>query len=297
MAADEILCVGEILWDSLPAGLFLGGAPFNVAGHLRALGLPGAIVSRVGDDQLGHEAIRRAARLGVPVDLIQLDRHLATGFVSVELDEAGSPHYEFLSPAAWDNIELTASVAERAAGARALVFGTLAQRSEASRTTLGSLLDYPLVKVLDLNLRPPYDDRDVVLSSLERAEVVKLNEGEMATLGRWLSLPEELRPAAEALADRFGFKAVCVTRGGCGAVLLREGRWTEHPGYRVQVVDTVGAGDAFLAGFLKGYLEGAPDHVLLEEANLLGAFVASRAGAIPPHDGETMKSIRGGGSH
>lgn len=290
-SAGEILCIGEILWDSLPAGLFLGGAPLNVAGHLHALGVSASIVSRVGRDRLGAEALRRAARIGVTTDLIQVDSTLPTGFVGVELDDDGCAAYDIVAPAAWDSIELTDTVLERAAGARALVFGSLAQRGPASRTTIHALCELPVLKVFDVNLRPPYDEPAITTESLSRAEVVKLNLAELRTITEWQGLPEEPRQAVHALARRFGCRAVCVTMGSGGAAMLRAERWTEHPGYQVAVADTVGSGDAFLAAFLKAYLEGAPDEEVLRRANLLGAYVSSRPGAMPPHDPEAMESI------
>lgn len=293
--SDEILCIGEILWDSLPAGLFLGGAPFNVAGHLRSVGVPSAMVSRVGHDRLGEEALRRARRIGVATDLVQVDPALPTGFVTVELDESGCARYDIVAPAAWDSVELTEALLERAAAARALVFGTLAQRGARSRATLHALLDLPVVKVYDVNLRPPYDDHEIVEVSMARAEVVKLNEAELRTLGDWFGLPEEIREASQCLAEHFGCRTVCLTRGSQGAAMLCEARWTEHPGYPVHVCDTVGAGDAFLAGFLTAYLEGGSDDEVLRRANLLGAFVASRPGAIPPHDSDALRSISASG--
>src|SRR4051812_39611201 len=133
MARSEVLCIGELLWDSLPAGLFLGGAPFNVAGHLHALGVPVGMVSRVGRDRLGSEALQRLARNGIATDLVQVDPALPTGFVSVLVDEQGVPAYDILAPAAWDFIDVGDGVLERAAQAAAVVFGSLAQRSLRSR--------------------------------------------------------------------------------------------------------------------------------------------------------------------
>src|SRR5918911_4194814 len=132
MPGSEILCVGEVLWDSLPAGLFLGGAPFNVACHLRAAGLPVSMVSRVGSDRLGEEVLRRAPWYGVGTDLIQVDPELPTGFVRVTVDGAGNAEFEIVEPAAWDAIVPTEALLARAAGARAIVFGTLAQRHATS---------------------------------------------------------------------------------------------------------------------------------------------------------------------
>jgi fructokinase len=170
--AAEILCVGEVLWDALPAGLFLGGAPFNVAGHLHALGVRVGVVSRVGDDRLGTEALERLARSGIATDLVQIDPALETGFVSVTLDDDGIPAYDIVEPAAWDHIALQDGLLERAASAAAIVFGSLAQRHVVSRATIERLCEVDVPKVFDVNLRPPYDDVAVVRHSLGHADIV-----------------------------------------------------------------------------------------------------------------------------
>jgi fructokinase len=295
MAASEILCVGELLWDALPAGLFLGGSPFNVACHLRAAGQPVAMVSRVGRDRLGEEALRRVARYGVGTDLVQVDPVLPTGFVGVTLDDAGRPDFEIVSPAAWDAIEPSDALVRRAAAARAIVFGSLAQRSAASRHTIQRLWDSPALMVFAVNLRAPHDDREVVRQSLHRADVVKVTEEELRQLAAWFHLPGAPRTVetVAALARTFDCRTVCVTRGCDGAAMWRGGAWTEHAGFDVEVVDTVGAGDAFLAAVLSGLLARSDDYALLERANLLGAYVASQAGAVPAHDAEAMARIAG----
>src|SRR5919199_1256039 len=281
MPNSEILCVGEVLWDALPAGLFLGGAPFNVACHLRAAGLGTTMVSRVGSDLLGEEALRRLARYGVGTDLMQIDPSLPTGFVRVTADDADNPTYEIVEPTAWDAIAPSDALLRRARAARAVVFGSLAQRNAVTRGTIERLLETPALKAFDVNLRPPYDDRDIVGRSLARADVVKMNEGEMRRLAAWFGLPNEPRPMAAALADTFGCRTVCITRGPDGAALWREGRWLEHPGFEVEVRDAVGAGDAFLAVLLSGLLAGAEEQALLRHANLIGAYVVTQFGAVP----------------
>ena len=281
MSSSEILCVGEVLWDALPEGLFLGGAPFNVACHLAAAGVPAAMVSRVGDDRLGEEVLRRAARYGVGVDLIQVDPALPTGFVRVAVDAAGNPAYEILEPAAWDAIAPTDALLLRATEARAIVFGSLAQRQGITRTTLERLWESEAMMVFDVNLRPPYDDREIVRRSLHRADVAKLSAAELARVADWFALRGGERETVAALADTFSCPIVCVTRGSDGAALWNHGKWTEHPGFKVEVKDTVGAGDAFLAVLLAGLLGGGSDAALLQHANLIGAYVATQFGAVP----------------
>jgi fructokinase len=291
MAASEILCVGELLWDALPSGLFLGGAPFNVAGHLHALGVPVAMVSRVGRDRLGAEALQRLSRSGLAADLVQVDPALETGFVSVTLDADGVPAYDIVAPAAWDRIALGDGLLARAERAGAIVFGSLAQRSPVSRATIERLCEVAVPKVFDVNLRTPHDDVDVVRHSLGHADVVKLNEHELRQMAGWFGLPGGLRDGTAALAERFGCRTICVTRGDAGAAMLHDGRWSEHPGYRVDVRDTVGSGDAFLAALLSGLLAGADDAAILQHANLLGAYVATQFGAIPVYQQETLALI------
>jgi fructokinase len=285
MPASEVLCVGEVLWDALPEGLFLGGAPFNVACHLRAAGTAVAMVSRVGNDRLGDEVRRRAARYGVGADLIQGDPALPTGFVRVSVDDAGNPAYEILEPAAWDAIAATDALLERAASARAIVFGSLAQRRAVSRETIQRLWEAKALMVFDVNLRPPFDDREIVRASLHRADVVKVSEHELKRIAAWFRLRGRGREIVSAVAEAFACPIVCVTRGRRGAVLLHDGRWTEHPGFVVDVRDTVGAGDAFLAVLLAGLLAGRSDESLLQHANLMGAYVATQFGAVPSDQG------------
>ncbi|MFB6279788.1 MAG: carbohydrate kinase [Salinibacter sp.] len=291
--SNEILCVGEILWDALPGGLFLGGAPFNVASHLRALGRETAFVSRVGDDRLGHEALRRMRARGLGTDLMQIDDSLPTGFVQVELGGTGEPGYEILEPAAWDAITLTDALGRHAEHADALVYGSLAQRARTSRQTIRQLCETEALRVFDINLRPPFVDPAVVERSMEAADVVKFNDDELARLQGWFDLPDGLEAAVADLADAFGARAVCVTGGSEGAWLWRDGSFWHHPGHEADVVDTVGAGDAFLAALLAGLLADHDGEVVLDRANRLGAYVAAHSGALPAYRVDTLSDISG----
>jgi fructokinase len=281
LPGSEILCVGEVVWDALPAGLFLGGAPLNVACHLRAAGQPVSMVSRVGADHLGDEALRRMTRYGVGTDLVQVDRALPTGLVRVTVDSSGNAKYDIVEPAAWDAIAPTDALLERAAEASAIVFGILAQRTAVTRGTIEHLWETHALRVLDVNLRPPYEDPDIVRRSLHHADVVKMNDDEMRRMAEWFDLDGSVREMAASLADTFSCHTVCITRGRDGAALWRDGRWAEHPGFDVEVRDTVGAGDAFLAVLLAGLLTGAEDRALLQHANLIAAYVATQFGAVP----------------
>jgi fructokinase len=287
----EILCVGEILWDALPDGLFLGGAPFNVACHLHALGTDVAFASRVGDDTLGEEALRRLRARGLGADLMQIDGSLPTGFVRVALDATGEPEYEIVEPAAWDAITLSDALSQHADRAAALVYGSLAQRAATSRQTIQELTQAAALCVFDVNLRPPFIDRTVIEHSLRAADVVKCNVDELARLQSWFDLPGDRADGLGALAAAFECETVCVTGGAEGAWLWRRGAQWHHPGYEVAVADTVGAGDAFLAALLAGLLDDCDGDTLLEFANRLGAYVASRDGALPAYSVEALADV------
>jgi fructokinase len=278
-----VLCVGEVLWDALPAGLFLGGSCANVAQHLAALDLPVQLASAVGDDALGREARRRLIANGVDTTLLQVDASHPTGWVSVRIDAAGNATYQIDAPAAWDRIVLSAALEGAARAASALVFCTLTQRSPISRSTIEQLWSAGVPTVLDVNLRPPHDTPAIVDASLQHATAVKLNDQELDVLRRWFDLPLAADAALRAIAERFGATLVCLTRGADGAALWHRGQWSEVPGVPVRVRDTVGAGDAFLARLLAGWLAGEGDAAMLDAANQLAAFVATQDGAVPPH--------------
>jgi fructokinase len=283
--AHSVLCVGEVLWDALPMGLFLGGAPFNVACHLHQLGEEVTIASRVGDDVLGHEVIRRIRHRDMRDASIQLDSAFQTGFVEVALDAEGTPDYTIVEPVAWDEIELTEALHTAARQVDAIVFGSLAQRRSPSRETIQALWATGARAVFDVNLRPPFVDRTVIEPSLQAAEIVKMNDEELEQMMEWFDLSSPPPQAMEALANRFNITVLCVTRGKHGAMLWNGGQWSEHPGYIATVADTVGAGDAFLAALLAGFLAGRDDATILDEAARLGAFVATQMGPTPSYDG------------
>lgn len=282
-STSSIVCIGEILWDALPGGLFLGGAPLNVCYHLNRLGVEAEITSRVGDDRLGREAIRRMHAGKMKTELVQDSSKLETGFVEVELDEEGDAAYTILHPVAWDQIERLPEIAERVQNSWGLVYGSLAQRSEESRSTIQSLFGLPAKKIFDMNLRPPFDDREIVDRSLEAADIVKMNHEELAALIDWYRWPDKPSRACRELAGQFGCEVVCITRAASGAGIWRNGEWQEHPGFEIEVADTVGAGDAFLAGLVSGLMKGWDSDRLLEFANAAGAFIASLPGAMPDY--------------
>jgi len=284
MARRTVVCVGETLWDLLPAGEFIGGAPFNVAAHASRLGARARLVSRVGNDARGEAARRMAGRHGVDLGLLQTDAVLPTGWARVRLDDGGVAHYEIPGPAAWDAIEATPGAVDAAAKADALVYGTLAQRDGRARSAVQRLIAAARYRVYDPNLREPHVDRDIALTSLQQADLVKLNEEECRTFARWIRCDAGPEPLHAALRQQFGVRALCITLGERGALLFHGGRRYQQPAVAIDVVDTVGAGDAFLAMLCIELLHRSEPATALRRAARLAAYVASRPGAVPRYE-------------
>ncbi len=276
--------IGELLWDLLPAGPRLGGAPFNVVAHLTRFGVRTAYVSAVGRDAEGSRARAELARLGVATALVEVN-DLPTGTARVRLDAAGVPDFEIVSPAAYEAITHTAGRASFVGGLDLLVFGTLGLRFAGPRAALRALvLEAPSAERLyDVNLRLGCWTPALVEDLLSTATVAKLNDDEQRVLAIELGLPSSSVEAfGRAMCRRYDLRGVCVTRGPRGAALVLDGTYAEATAPTVEVVDTVGAGDAFGAGLGLGLLEGWDVERTLAVAVRLGSFVASRSGAIPP---------------
>ena len=289
----DFFAFGEILWDCLPSGKHAGGAPFNVAAHLAQLGGSVALISAIGRDPLGDEILQVARDKKVNVDFVSRVRiGLPTGTVIATLDEKGNATYELVQPAAWDEIKVSAKALTAVARARALTFGSLAGRSPYNLEQLDRLLGVkgPL-KFFDVNLRPPFVDPHLVIDLARRADVVKLNDGEVGKLAAWLQTgelshhtphtPDEVAQACAIIADAINVSRICVTLAEQGAALWDQGNLVTAPAPKVEVKDTVGAGDAFMAGLMVGLTSKMDTRKVLENACRLGAFVASHYGATP----------------
>ena len=287
--------LGELLWDLLPAGMQLGGAPANFAYITTLLGGQGIPLSRVGKDDLGREALRRLVRLGVPTAFVQIDLHHPTGTVKVELN-AGQPRYEISEAVAWDFLEWTPEWEKLAGQADAVCFGSLAQRSPQGRETIRSFLRATspgAVHIFDVNLRGDFFSPELLSESMGLADVVKLNDEELPQIMQLGGLAHtDEKSSAEKLLSLYGLDLVCVTRGSRGSLLVSKSGSNEHPGFRVKVADTIGAGDAFTAGLTHEYLHGASLDRMNEVANRVGAWVASQVGATPtPKQGALEHSL------
>jgi len=274
--------LGEVLWDLLPSGKQLGGAPTNFAYISTLLGDRGVVASRVGDDELGRKAAARLKKLGVKTSYLQGDPEYPTGTVGVLLQRGGQPQFTIHESVAWDFLSWTENWKKLAGEADAVCFGTLAQRSAQSRGTIAKFLRATSgIRVFDVNLRQDFYTAEILRRSISMVTIVKMNHDELPVVLKLLKLmPRRGEFSVKRLLE-FGPKLVCITRGNRGSLLLTETASDEHPGFSVRVRDTIGAGDAFTAGLVHEYLRGAMLDKMNDTANRIASWVASRAGGTP----------------
>lgn len=291
-----ILGIGELLWDILPEGPRLGGAPANFTVMAGRLGNHAAILSRIGRDELGRLAVDNLNPMPVDTSSLEIDPAHETGRVTVSFTN-GEPHYTIHEPAAWDFLELTGEWVKLAERADAICFGSLAQRGMESRKaiqTFAANTPAACIRVFDVNLRAPFYSSEVIQESLELATVLKMNTDEAPLMLDLLGLSIDgestinrsattyLRTCAERLLQEFPALAlVAITRGGSGSLLVNREEWNEHPGFPVKVADPIGAGDAFTAALTHYLLSGANLATLNQAGNRWGGWVASQPGAMP----------------
>lgn len=260
------------------------------------LGRRAIVASRIGVDSLGDELRERLAKLGLETSFVQRDAAHPTGVVNVTLDADGQPEYEIEPDAAWDFLDWTPQWRDLAAQAGAVCFGSLAQRSEASRATIQRFLDASredAIRIFDVNLRQNFFSASVLAASFRFANVAKLNDAEIAAVMRLLGFEfSDEQDAAERLRREFGLDLLCVTRGNRGSLLVRENEFDEHPGFAVPVADLVGAGDAFTAALAHHLLRHSPLIRMNEAANRMGAWVASQRGATPAPNEDLLSAVR-----
>lgn len=280
----KVVSIGEVLWDLLPKGKQLGGAPANFGFHARALGADACLISRVGNDEAGREIIEQSMRLGMPSNLIEVDSKLPTGTVSVELAKDGQPRFQIHENVAWDAIRVAPAGRKVVSNADVVCFGTLGQRCEVSREAIQSLVaEAPAgaLRVFDINLRQHFFSSTSIEQSLTLANVLKLNDVELPCLAEQFRLLGDPRSQIEQLASLCDLRLVAYTRGSGGSLLFSQGRWSEHSGVVTRIVDTVGAGDSFTAAMTLGFLVGWNLDQVNEQANKVAAYVCSQAGATP----------------
>jgi fructokinase len=282
--SSKIIGIGEVLWDLLPAGRHLGGAPANFAYHARELGAQAGLVTRVGRDALGQEIQRHLEKLCLPADLVQVDETAPTGTVTVELGGEGVPNFTIHEHVAWDHLQLTDASLAAARSADALCFGSLAQRTEPSRGTIQHLLRQSspaALRIFDINLRQHFHSRNVIETSLQLANVLKLNDAELPVLATLFDLKGDSQMQVAALAQRFDLRVVALTLGPQGSQLYQAGRWSKCGTQPVRVTDTVGAGDAYTAALAMGLLQQMDLDAINFAANEVARYVCSCTGATP----------------
>ncbi|WP_298545990.1 carbohydrate kinase [uncultured Aquimarina sp.] len=288
----RISCFGEVLWDIFPHHKKVGGAPLNVALRLKTMGMDSSIITRVGVDDLGHDLITYIDKQGLSSETIQKDYQHHTGEVLVSLDSQGTASYEISRPVAWDFIDNTEKALMDVKTSDAIIYGSLAARNEVSRNTLFELLDEAKFKILDVNLRPPHYDSELLSQLMKRADFIKLNDEELDEICNHFSIKEAtLHEQIEAIANHTNTDQICVTKGGKGATLFYEGSLCHNNGYKIEVVDTVGAGDSFLATLISKLLQDSEPQLALDFACAIGAMVAGSEGANPVFEDKEIQDF------
>lgn len=280
-----VVGMGEALWDVLPEGKKLGGAPANFAYHVLQFGLPSCVVSAVGDDALGNEIIENFKSKGLNYIIEKVP--YPTGTVQVEIDQAGIPHYEIKENVAWDNIPYTAKLEQLAEATSAVCFGSLAQRNEVSRNTISRFLDAisvendPLI-IFDINLRQDFYNKEILCNSMERCNILKINDEELATVSRMFGYPDiDFQDKCWILLGKYNLKMLILTCGINGSYVFTPGKVSFQPTPKVEVADTVGAGDSFTAAFIASILKGKSVTEAHAIAVQTSAYVCTQKGAMP----------------
>jgi fructokinase len=277
-----IICFGEVLWDVLPAGRKLGGAPLNVSLRAQSFGNKAAMISSIGRDKIGEELAEAMKAHGGDLAHIQETGEYATSEVLVALDEHGTASYEIKMPCAWDNISLLERDVEAVKASDAFIYGSLVARNRTSRETLFALLDHARYKVFDVNLRPPHYTPERIISLMKAADFVKFNDDELYEICSHLEFNDRsLEACISFISEQTGTDQICVTLGKDGAVLFYNSAFYYNKGYKVTVADTVGAGDSFLATIISQLLNGMNAQEAINFACAVGSIVASKNGANP----------------
>ena len=280
-----VIGMGEALWDVLPEGKKIGGAPANFAYHVSQFGLPSCVVSAIGNDPLGHEIIENFTSKGLTHQIETVP--YPTGTVQVEIDQAGVPQYEIKENVAWDNIPYTAKLEQLAEKTSAICFGSLAQRNVVSRNTINRFLDAipaendPLI-VFDVNLRQGFYNKEILCNSMKRCNILKINDEELVTVSRMLGYPGiDLQDKCWIILGKYNLRMLILTCGINGSYVFTPGNVSFQPTPKVEVADTVGAGDSFTAAFISSILKGKSVAEAHSRAVQTSAFVCTKKGAMP----------------
>ena len=279
---SKITCFGEVLWDVFPTHKKIGGAPLNVANRLQALGNDVTMISAIGKGKNGEEIRKYIKDVGIDAGCIQVHNEYKTGKVKVMLNEKGSASYDIKYPRAWDKIRLTEINKNAVKNSDAFVFGSLAARDESSRNTLFKLIELANYKIFDLNLRPPYYTKELLIKLMNKADFIKFNDDELYEVSGYLdSKYRSMEQNIRFISEKTNTKHICVTKGHHGAVLLYDDKFYYNSGYLIKVIDTVGAGDSFLGSLISQLLNKVNPQEAIDFACAVGAMVAQSEGANP----------------
>jgi len=256
----------------------------NVAYHLKKLGTEPAMITKIGFDDYGKKLVNILSASGVTTEYFQVDYERPTGLVYANVNNHQEVVYDIVYPSAWDFIEWQNEYHSLLEEARFFVYGSLTSRNKESRDTLYQLLDIAKSKVLDINLRPPHFNRAHVEYLLQKADIVKMNEAELELITGWFSGYKNTEDRMKLVQEHFVIDKLIVTLGGDGAIVLDAGKFYRNTGFRVEVADTIGSGDSFLAGFISQLLKGTSIEAALDFASRIGAFIATQKGACPQYE-------------
>lgn len=278
----KAVAYGEVLWDVFANEKKIGGAPLNVALRMKTLGCEVAMISCVGNDEDGRAIKEQVKQLGLETDTIVVSEDFPTGLVNVTLNERGSATYEISYPSAWDKIELNELAKATVKAADVLIYGSLVCRDDVSRKALEELLDNDVYKVFDVNLRKPHYTYEILNQLMLSADFIKFNDEELLEIAKAMKSPfESLEENMTFIEEKMKATAMCVTKGKHGALLLWKGKIYENGGYPIEVADTVGAGDSFLAALITSLLTEKDPQNSIDFACAVGALVAEAPGANP----------------
>jgi fructokinase len=287
----EVVCFGEVLWDIFPSGAVPGGAPMNVAYHLHKQRKNVALITKIGIDEEGKKLVDYFSQKGICTDYFQVDYEYETGKVYAKPTPDNDVRYDIVMPAAWDHISWEDDFAPLISNSSFFVFGSLVTRHQTSAATLFRLLETAPCKVLDINLRAGYFTKQIINDLLVRADIVKLNSSELEFITGWFSFSSMVE-RMQCLSETFKIPTVIVTAGPDGAMLLTEGRFEKTEGLKINVQDTVGSGDAFLAGYLSKLMDNAGAREALIYANKLAAFIATQLGGCPDYERDQLETMQ-----
>ncbi|WP_339915858.1 carbohydrate kinase [Yeosuana marina] len=279
---SKITCFGEVLWDVFPTHKKIGGAPLNVANRLQALSNDVTMISAIGQGENGAEILKYIKDVGIDTSCIQVHNEYKTGKVKVMLNEKGSASYDIKYPRAWDKIRLTEINKKAVKNSDAFVFGSLAGRDDSSRGTLFKLIELAKYKIFDLNLRPPYYTKELLIKLMNESDFIKFNDDELYEVSGYLdSKYRSMEQNIRFISQKTNTKHICVTKGHHGAVLLYDDKFYYNSGYLIKVIDTVGAGDSFLGSLISQLLNNVDPQEAVDFACAVGAMVAQSEGANP----------------